>query len=79
MIAIVDAESRHPKPSDGDTVRFPAWDQPYVKASRTYGRAVAYTRTYGLIFWLDDSNGKHFEWFPADMIQRVTRDDWHGR
>lgn len=78
MMAIIEAENRHPKPTDGPTSRFPVWDQPWVKINRMYGRAVAYTRSYGLIAWLDDTRVQHLEWFPADLIQRVSRSDWHG-
>lgn len=79
LMAIIDAEGRHPKPSDGPTHRFPIWDTPLVKVNKMYGKAVAYTRSYGLIDWNDDAGSHHMEWFPADLIQRVGREDWHGR
>lgn len=78
MMAIIDAERRHPKPSDGQTHRFPHWDQPLVQVNAMYGRAIAYTHSYGLISWVDASRSKHVEWFPADLIKRVSRENWHG-
>lgn len=78
LMAIIDAEKRHPKPSDGQTQRFPIWNKPLVKVRTMYGHAFGYTRSYGLIGWWDNTGKHHMEWFPADLIQRVKRADWHG-
>lgn len=78
LMSIIDAETRHPKPSDGQTQRFPIWNKPLVKVRAMYGHAFGYTRSYGLIGWWDDTGTHHLEWFPADLIQRVKREDWHG-
>lgn len=79
LMAIIDAERRHPKPTDGPVQRFPVWKTPLVKVNEMYGRAYAWTRSYGLIGWRDDTGQQHYEWFPADLIKRVERSDWHGR
>lgn len=46
---IIAAEDRHPDRSDGRPHSFPVWKRPLVKVGDLYGRAMAYTRTYGLI------------------------------
>lgn len=78
IMAIIAAEDRHPDKTDGAPTRFSLWDQPFVKVGELYGRAVEYTRSYGLIAWWDESKVYHLEWFPAAQISRVTRKDWHG-
>ncbi|MCQ9162958.1 hypothetical protein [Arthrobacter sp. STN4] len=78
-MSIVDAEDRHPKLADGPTRRLPVWEMPLVNVGEVYGRAVAYTRSFGLISWRDDASGQRMEWFPADAIHRVERSDRHGR
>ena len=79
LMAIIDAEGRHPKPTDGPTHRFSVWNTPLVKVNEMYGCAYAWTKSYGLIGWRDDTGRQHFEWFPAGLIKRVERSDWHGR
>lgn len=78
LMAIADAEDRHPDRSDGPPTRFSIWDQPLVKVRDVYGRAVEYTPSYGLIAWWDDAKAQHLEWFPAGQINRVASKDWHG-
>lgn len=78
LMAIIDAEARHPKPGDGPTHRFPIWDKPLVKVNTMYGHAYGYTRSYGLVGWWDGKGAHHMEWIAADLIQRVKRSDWHG-
>nr|WP_218063390.1 hypothetical protein [Arthrobacter sp. SDTb3-6] len=76
---IVAAEDRHPDRSDGKPQRFSPWQQPLVKVGYLYGKAVAYTRSYGLVEWYDPDRTYRIEWFPADQIMRVERAVWHGK
>jgi hypothetical protein len=43
-----------------------------------YGKAVAWTRSYGLIEWLDSSGKYHLGWAHSSAIKRVTEDEWKG-
>ena len=79
LLAVDEALARHPKPSDGPPRRFPVWNKPLVKINDIYGEAHAYTRSYGLIGWKDNTGREHLEWFHADQIKRVERENWHGR
>lgn len=79
LMAIIDGEGRHPKPTDGPANRFPVWNTPLVKVGEIYGHAYAWTRSYGLVGWRDEARGQHFEWFPGVLIKQVERGDWHGR
>ncbi|WP_133159122.1 hypothetical protein [Arthrobacter glacialis] len=78
MLAIIEAEARHPDPGDGPVTRFSIWAKPWVKVGDVYGRAAAYTHSYGLVAWWDETKTHHLEWFPANQIKRVARSDWHG-
>ncbi|MGO4246181.1 hypothetical protein VUN82_09815 [Micrococcaceae bacterium Sec5.1] len=79
MMAQTDADNKHPKPDDGQIMELPANEQPLVRVSEIYGRAIKYTRTYGLVEWVDDQRVYHVQWFPAGQVKRVDRDSWRGR
>lgn len=79
MMARVDAESNHPKPDDGKIMEFPRTEVPLVRVGEIYGRAISYTRTYGLIEWMDEQRNYQVEWFPAGQIKRVDQESWRGR
>ncbi|MGN7149304.1 hypothetical protein ACTHQ6_09970 [Arthrobacter sp. SAFR-179] len=47
--------------------------------SGIYGKAVAWTHTYGVIEWLDVSSGRyHIGWAHSSSIKRVTKEEWKG-
>jgi hypothetical protein len=46
--------------------------------SGIYGKAVAWTHTYGLIEWLDSSGKYHTGWAHSSSIKRVTPEEWKG-
>jgi hypothetical protein len=79
LMDIIAAEDRHPDRTDGEPRRFPIWDKPLVKVGDLYGRAVEYTRSYGLIEWYEPDRTYRLEWFPASQIERVERKNWHGK
>ena len=75
---IIATEDRHPDRNDWEPHRFSIWDKPLVKVSVHYGKATAYTRSYGLIEWLEPDRTYRLQWFPAAQIKRVKPEDWHG-
>ena len=79
MMAQVNAESNHPKPDDGKIMEFAAGTAPLVRVGEIYGRAIRYTRTYGLVEWTDEQRNYQVEWFPATQIKRVDAESWRGR
>ncbi|BCW78864.1 hypothetical protein [Arthrobacter sp. NicSoilC5] len=79
MMARLNAESKHPKPDDGKIMEFPGGEMPLVRAGEIYGRAIRYTRTYGLIEWVDEQRNYQVEWLPARQIKRVDKESWSGR
>jgi hypothetical protein len=79
MMARINAESNHPKPDDGKVMEFADGTMPLVRVSEIYGRAIRYTRTYGLVEWVDEQRSYQVEWFPAGQIKRVDKESWRGR
>lgn len=53
--------------------------EPYVRCRTgrevVDGKAVAWTRTYVLLHWIDDDGAAHNRWVPASSVQRIPRDD----
>jgi hypothetical protein len=43
-----------------------------------YGKAVAWSHSYGLIEWLDVSGKYHLGWAQSASIKRVTAEEWKG-
>ncbi|MFF2840533.1 hypothetical protein [Paenarthrobacter sp. NPDC057981] len=79
MMAQLDADSKHPKPDDGKIIEMALGKQPLVRINEIYGRAIKYTRSYGLIEWVDDQRVYHVQWFPAGQVKRVDAESWRGR
>ncbi|WP_420180845.1 hypothetical protein [Paenarthrobacter sp. TA1.8] len=79
MMAHTDAENNHPQPDDGKIMELDVSKQPFVRVSEVYGRAIKYTRSYGLVEWVDDERAYHVQWFPAGQIKRVDQESWRGR
>lgn len=73
MLALDAAMAYHPDPGDGPLHRFSVWAEPHVMIGLRTGRAVAYTRSYGLIrLYDDDDDNAALEWHPAATIKRVN-------
>ena len=51
MLAQIDADNSHPRPDDGKIVELEPGSQPLVRVGEIYGRAIKYTRTFGLVEW----------------------------
>lgn len=79
MMAQTAADDKHPKPDDGKIVEMEVGSQPLVRVSEIYGRAIKYTRSYGLVEWVDDQRVYHVQWFPAGQVKRVDDESWRGR
>lgn len=71
MLALDAAMAYHPDPRDGPLHRFSVWAEPHVIIGLRTGRAVAYTRSYGLIRMYDEDGNAALEWHPAGIIKRV--------
>lgn len=71
MLALDAAMDEHPDPSDGPLQRFSVWAEPQVVIGERRGRAVAYTRSYGLIRMSGKDGKTVLEWHPANNIKRV--------
>ncbi|MFF2318198.1 hypothetical protein ACFVTE_18260 [Arthrobacter sp. NPDC058097] len=79
MMTRLEAEKHHPKPDDSKIMEFSAGTEPLVRVGEVYGRATRYTRTYGLVEWMDEQRNYRVEWFPAGQIKRVDKESWRGR
>jgi hypothetical protein len=51
---------------------------PLVQVGSIYGKAVAWSHSYGLIEWLDSSGTYHLGWAQSSSIKRVTEEEWKG-
>ena len=71
MLALDAAMDYHPDPGDGPLQRFSVWEEPHVIIGDRRGRAVAYTRCYGLIRMTDIDGKTVLEWHRATDIRRV--------
>jgi hypothetical protein len=78
MIARMDADKGRPIDDTSPIQDFPKYGRPLVCVSGIYGKAVAWTRNYGLIEWLDVSGGYHLGWAQSASIKRVTEQEWKG-
>lgn len=79
MMAQIEADGNYPKPDDGRITELDLGKQPLVRVGEIYGRAIKYTRSLGLVEWVDDRRVYHVEWFPAGQIKRVDQEAWRGR
>ncbi|MDP9694483.1 UNVERIFIED_ORG: hypothetical protein J2X79_002042 [Arthrobacter globiformis] len=79
MMARLEAERNHPKPDDGKIMEFDTGSEPLVRVGEIYGRGIRYTRSYGLVEWMDEQRNYQVKWFPAQQIKRVDQDSWRGR
>lgn len=52
--------------------------RPLVQVGSIYGKAVAWSNSYGLIEWLDASGTYHLGWAQSASIKRVTAEEWKG-
>lgn len=79
MTIRLEAEFNHPKPDDGKILDFPGGEYPVVRVGEIYGRAVRYTRTYGLVEWIDEKREYQVAWFQGTQIRREDEESWLGR
>ena len=78
MIARVDADKIRPMDDTSPIRDFPKYGRPLVQVGSIYGKAVAWSNSYGLIEWLDPSGTYHLGWAQSASIKRVTAEEWKG-
>lgn len=78
MIARADADRTRPM-DDASPIRdFPKFGRPLVQVGEIYGKAVAWSNSYGLIEWLDAAGKYHLGWAQSASIKRVPAEQWQG-
>lgn len=78
MVARSDADKTRPM-DDSSAIRdFPRYGRPLVCVNGIYGKAVAWSHSYGLIEWLDVSGKYHLGWAQSASIKRVSAEEWNG-
>jgi hypothetical protein len=78
MIARSDADKARPMDDTSPIRDFPKYGRPLVQVGGIYGKAVAWSNSYGLIEWLDSSGKYHLGWAHSASIKRVTAEEWKG-
>jgi hypothetical protein len=78
MIARLDADRIRPMDDTSPIRDFPRYGRPLVCVNGIYGKAVAWSHSYGLIEWLDVSGKYHLAWAQSASIKRVTAEQWKG-
>ena len=78
MMARLEAGQSRPIDDPAPIREFPKYGRPLVYVGGIYGKAVAWTQTYGLIEWLDSSGKYHMGWAHSSNIKRVAADEWKG-
>lgn len=79
MMARLDADKCRPIDDTSRIQDFPKYGRPLVQVGSIYGKAVAWSHSYGLIEWLDASGKYHLGWAHSASIKRVTAEEWKGR
>ncbi|MDF9752806.1 hypothetical protein [Arthrobacter sp. ES3-54] len=78
MMARLDADKIRPMDDSSPIRDFPKYGRPLVCVNGIYGKAVAWSRNYGLIEWLDVSGKYHLGWAQSANIKRVAAEEWKG-
>jgi hypothetical protein len=78
MVARLDADKIRPMDDSSPIRDFPKYGRPLVRVNGIYGKAVAWSHSYGLIEWLDSSGKYHLGWAQSASIKRVSTGEWKG-
>ena len=78
MFVRMRAEEGRPIDDPSPMREFPKYGRPMVCVGGIYGKAVGWTRSYGLIEWLDASGSYRVGWAHWSNIKRVKPEDWKG-
>jgi hypothetical protein len=78
MMARLDADKARPMDDTSRIRDFPKYGRPMVQVGTIYGKAVAWSDSYGLIEWLDVSGTYHLGWAQSASIKRVPEEEWKG-
>lgn len=78
MIARMEADKIRPMDDSSPIRDFPKYGRPLVCVNGIYGKAVAWSRSYGLIEWLDSSGKYHMGWAQSASIKRMRPEEWKG-
>jgi hypothetical protein len=76
MMARLDADTGRPMDDTSPIRGFLKYDHPLVYVSGIYGRAVAWSHSYGMIKWLDSSGKYLLGWAQSASIKRVAAEEW---
>lgn len=78
LVARLDADKTRPMDDSSPIRDFPKYGRPLVQVGGIYGKAVAWSNSYGLIEWLDVSGNYHLRWAQSANIKRVPAEQWKG-
>lgn len=78
MVARLDADKNRPMDDSSPIRDFPRYGRPLVRVNGIYGKAVAWSHSYGLVEWLDSSGTYHLGWAQSTSIKRVPAEEWKG-
>ena len=78
MIARADADKMRPMDDSSPIRDFPKHNRPLVAVNGVFGKAVAWSDSYGLIEWLDASGKYRLGWAQSASIKRVSAEQWKG-
>lgn len=78
MIARSDADKSHPMDDTSPIRDFPKFNRPLVQVGGIYGKAVAWSDSYGLVEWLDGEGKYCIGWAQSTSIKRVAAEEWKG-
>ena len=78
MMARLDADKVRPMDDSSPIRDFPKYGRPLVQVGAIFGKAVAWSNSYGLIEWLDSSGNYHLGWAQSASIKRASAEEWKG-
>lgn len=78
MFVRIHAEESRPIDDPAPIRELPKYGRPLVYVGGIYGKAVGWTRNYGLIEWLDPSGKHHVGWAHSSSIERVKPEECKG-
>jgi hypothetical protein len=77
MIVRLDADKSRPMGDTSPIRHFAKYGRPLVHVnSGIYGKAAAWSHSYGLIEWLDASGKYRMGWAHSASIKRTTAEEW---
>ncbi|WLQ05059.1 hypothetical protein [Arthrobacter oryzae] len=78
MMVRLDTDKVRPMDDSSPIRDLPKYGRPLVCVNGIYGKAAAWSHSYGLMEWLDVSGTYHLGWAQSASIKRVSVEDWKG-